>query len=762
VVGDRFVLERLAGTGGMGAVFRGHDRLTGEPVAIKVLSDHDAEAIGRFAQETKVLAELGHPHIVRYVAHGETSSGAPWLAMEWLEGKSLTARLAEGPLHEEDAIGLAIRVASALAAAHARGIVHRDVKPSNIFLVGGIPHAAKILDFGLAQGASGSARLTRTGSVLGTPGYMAPEQAQGSRGRVDARADVFSLGALLFECLTGKPAFGGDGAMVILARLLLEDAPRVRTLRPDLPPALDALVAKMLSRIPQARPADAAAVHRALEEIDALQVEARRSTAPPEPPRGISHIERRLVCVVLAAPAAEAASHPSSPTLRTHVPSASWEDARRVARWHGATASEFASGALLLALEGSQGGPARAARCALELASVLPTFRFALVTGCAESTAELSTSDVIERALRLLGRAKRSQVAAPVWIDERTRSLLPTRFTVEDIEGAARLGPERAELDGPRLIHGRPSPFVGRKREVSALVDHFGQAFTAGPPCAAHLVAPAGLGKTRLAREVLAQLREAHPDLAVFVLYPGMAPHIPPALARAPRALLVLEDLQWADASWIERMAQALASPSARNLSLLALARPEAPPDLDALFANRDTEELGLGLLARPPSREILRAGLGAEAEVELLVQRAPGHPFFLEELARGADVSPEALLGIHGDVMFDLEPKARRVLRAAALVGPTFWEGAVLAVLGEYDRGSESAERTREELEELAEEGLISRRRTSRVAGEVEYVFDQVMLREAAIATTTPADIRLGRSMAERWLSLAGVVPGA
>lgn len=136
---------------------------------------------------------------------------------------------------------LARGVAAALAAAHARGIVHRDVKPSNIFLVEGQVDQAKLLDFGIARLGYGRTLATRTGTLLGTPGYMAPEQAQG-RKDVDAAADVFSLGAVLFECLTGRPAFTAEHLMATLSRILFEETPRVKTLRPDVPSALDMLV----------------------------------------------------------------------------------------------------------------------------------------------------------------------------------------------------------------------------------------------------------------------------------------------------------------------------------------------------------------------------------------------------------------------------------------------------------------------------------------------------------------------------------------
>src|SRR5262249_29147266 len=193
--------------GGMGEVFRGRDRLTGAAVAIKLLSDRGAQRSARFAREVDLLAELSHPGIVRYVAHGVGPSGKLFLAMEWLDGEDLKARLDRAPLTLGEVIALASRVAEALGAAHARGIVHRDLKPSNLFLVGGQVEQVKLIDFGIAQ-KEGLIQLTYTGTMIGTPGYMAPEQAR-SGGAIDARADVFALGCGLFPCLTRSPAVRG-------------------------------------------------------------------------------------------------------------------------------------------------------------------------------------------------------------------------------------------------------------------------------------------------------------------------------------------------------------------------------------------------------------------------------------------------------------------------------------------------------------------------------------------------------------------------
>lgn len=266
VLSGRFVIERRAGAGGMGAIYRGTDLRTEEAVAIKVMASAKFGGANRFAREAGVLAELSHPAIVRYVAHGTTAETSQFLAMEWLEGEDLANRLARAPLSVEDSLLLVRRACTGVAEVHARGVVHRDLKPSNLFLVNRDPALLKVLDFGLALQSDDTRTLTDPGMLLGTVGYMSPEQAMGQTD-VDPRADVFALGCVLFECLTGRAAFIGPHAVAVLAKLLSEDPPRVSELRPGLGEAVDSLVARMLAKNPGERPKDAQAILPALNEL---------------------------------------------------------------------------------------------------------------------------------------------------------------------------------------------------------------------------------------------------------------------------------------------------------------------------------------------------------------------------------------------------------------------------------------------------------------------------------------------------------------
>lgn len=274
-----FVVERRVGQGGMGVVYRGRDPRTGEAVAIKVIERGDAKERARFEAEARALRSLDHPNVVRYLDHGVSDEGAPFLVMQWLEGMDLARRLERRLLGVEEALTLARAVAEGLAAAHEAGIVHRDVKPSNVFLVGEDLRGARVIDFGIARTEQRGDRLTSTGVLVGTPGYMAPEQI---RGEHDARTDVYGLGALLFECLTGRPPFVGSHPGAVLLAVVAEAVPPLTSLRDGIPHAVDALVGRMLAKDLADRPRDMRAV------ITELAVLATR-----EPRRALSRAERR-------------------------------------------------------------------------------------------------------------------------------------------------------------------------------------------------------------------------------------------------------------------------------------------------------------------------------------------------------------------------------------------------------------------------------------------------------------------------------------
>ena len=256
IVDRRYRIEAAIGAGGMGAVYRARDLREGADVALKVVRA-DPSLYERFAREARTLAALTHPGIVRYLGDGALGDGSPYLVMEWLEGSTLAARLARGPLGLEASLTVAREIAKALAHLHGAGVLHRDIKPSNIVLTD--DGRVVLVDFGIAKLTTGWGRLTRTGASVGTVGYMAPEQARGDR-RITAQADLFSLGCVLYECLSGRPAFAGANAIQVAAKLLAGSTPPLAVGRPS----AEQLVARLLALNPADRPEGATEVEAAL------------------------------------------------------------------------------------------------------------------------------------------------------------------------------------------------------------------------------------------------------------------------------------------------------------------------------------------------------------------------------------------------------------------------------------------------------------------------------------------------------------------
>ncbi len=517
-MGDRFVIERLVGAGGMGEVFRATDRLTGSPVALKIVYGSLARDANRFKREAMLLAEVSHPRIVRYVAHGLSEGGRPYLAMEWLDGEDLADRLDRQGLSVEATLSLARSVAEGLAVLHQRGIVHRDVKPSNVFLVERAVEQAKLVDLGVARLLGASRATTRSGVMVGTPGYMAPEQARGER-EVDARADVFSLGCVIYECLAGRPAFVGENVAGLLAKILLASPPPLAELGVDVPPALEEVVRRMLSKRAAARPANGAAV---LEELavfsDLRAAGTQRSSAPVM--RAITGGERRVVSIVMAAPRDEGDVGGFDETVSLAVGSAF--DPRAVAAEFGAEAEVLADGSLVVTLSGNGGATeqaAHAARCALGLRShLLGEAHVVLATGFATVGDRSPVGEVIERAAAILAAARRrpsredktetKSGGAPVFLDETTANLLDTRFdVVSDARGPFIRGLRERDSQ-PRTLLGKPTPFVGRDRELATVLGLFAECVEESVARVLLVTGAAGAGKSRLLAESLGKIRD--------------------------------------------------------------------------------------------------------------------------------------------------------------------------------------------------------------------------------------------------------------
>jgi len=292
VLAQRYRLDRSLGNGGMGEVFEATDLTLHRSVAVKLMSPslvQDEPARARFLREARALAQVNSPNVVAVYDAGEDAE-RPYLVMELVEGTTLERELVgSGRVAPARGVAIATDIASGLAAAHERGIVHRDVKPSNVFLTPS--DAAKIGDFGIARLERPDATLTLTGQTFGSPPYMAPEQATG--GKVDARADLYSLGCVLFQMLVGRRPFSGDDAVSLVYQHVHSTPPRVDSLVPAVPAELGALVAGLMAKDPDDRPASAEDVRRSLESVPTEPIGTAPVTATAVLPRRALELGRR-------------------------------------------------------------------------------------------------------------------------------------------------------------------------------------------------------------------------------------------------------------------------------------------------------------------------------------------------------------------------------------------------------------------------------------------------------------------------------------
>jgi eukaryotic-like serine/threonine-protein kinase len=266
VIGGRYELEELVGSGGMSSVYRAHDRMLERKVALKILHSRlgeDDEYIERFRREARAVARLAHPNIVTVIDRGD-DEGRQFIVFEYIDGRTLKEVVdAGGPLPVDEVLRLGAGIASGLAFAHERGIVHRDVKPQNVLLNG--DGRAKVTDFGIARSLDVERGVTETGTVLGTSNYIAPEQASGQQ--VDDRSDVYSLGVVLYELLTGDVPFPGESFVAVAMKHIHEPPPSVLERRPDTPRRLAGLVDAMLEKDHTLRPS----MDEVVAELEVIQ-----------------------------------------------------------------------------------------------------------------------------------------------------------------------------------------------------------------------------------------------------------------------------------------------------------------------------------------------------------------------------------------------------------------------------------------------------------------------------------------------------------
>jgi eukaryotic-like serine/threonine-protein kinase len=517
VIAERYRIERLAYEGGMGVVYLARDLHDGGRVGIKLLrTADDPGSTARFWREAYALSSLRHPGIVRYLSHGMTPTGHPYLVMEWLDGEDLAARLRRGPLDILETLRIGIRVCEAMAAAHRHGIIHRDIKPANLFLPGGRIDDVTVVDFGLAR-VGQTVREATPAELIGTPGFMAPEQVR-SDPDLDHRADIYSIGASLYACLVQRPPFVGDHHMAILAKVLFEELLRRSAWSPATPPFLDELLAQLVAKNPEQRPADASAVASALLDVlGHLGADApiKQQVAP-----AITAGEQRFLTVLLVQGGA--------------VSGRARRDAlARAADTYGAQLEDMADGTIA-GIFAEHGQPVemaeRAARAALSMQAELGGGPVVLATGRGIVSDNLPVGQVIDRAVSMfLGDADtlppgaRLQEDAPeageIVIDDVTAGLLDSSFSV------APIGPRRYRLLGidesaddsaPRLL-GVPTPCVGRQRELATLEGLLDECIEEEHARAILITGPSGVGKSRIRTELLQRMEGRYQEVAVWL-----------------------------------------------------------------------------------------------------------------------------------------------------------------------------------------------------------------------------------------------------
>ncbi len=514
-LGPYRIVRRL-GRGAMGVVYEAEDPQLARSVALKVvgpLRARDDERRRRFRREARAAAAVVHPNVAAVYGVGH-EQGLDYLIMEYVAGVTLREALRRRgrPFEIPDAARIGEAIASGVGRAHELGIVHRDLKPDNVMITDA--GSVKVLDFGLAKlvappaGARDELRSSHTmtldGDVLGTPAYMSPEQSKGQP--VDARSDVFALGVVLYELLTGGRPFRGDTAVELIIAIDRDEPPRPSALNPHVPPALEAIVLRCLRKLPGERFASCREAADALRRVPSVE--------DPELAAVSFGAELRLASIVRvtlppADPPGPAALLPERAALGALVES---YGAHLAAQLDGALIALF-----LLQPTGARAATdlvVQAARCALAVRDAAPEVAIVIATGRTLVVGSAPTGEAMDRAAALSA----APAPAALVLDELSAGLLEGRCRMREL-GAGMFALERTLLaaDETRPLLGRPTPCVGRDAELAMLDIALGACRDDGVPRAVVVVAPPGQGKTRLCHEWLRRT-EASSDPPVMLV----------------------------------------------------------------------------------------------------------------------------------------------------------------------------------------------------------------------------------------------------
>ena len=779
----RYRVRARLGRGASKEVYLAYDERLDREVALAIVvgAASSDSARARVTREAQVTGRLGdHPNVITVYDIGE-HDGIPYLVLRAMGGGSLASALARERPQLADVLRIGREIAAALAHAHAHGVVHRDVKPDNVWLA--TDGSAALGDFGIAH-LEGAERLTAEGIVVGTVRYLSPEQIRGEE--VGPASDLYALGVTLYELVTGVPPFTAADATQVLTQHLTVAPVAPSQHVPAIPPALERLIIELLAKEPQRRPASAGAVVAQLAALSAAQAAgdtagpAGSPSAPspplrPQPPPGA----RRLVAVLAA----------RADVADPEVLHGLLDRCGSVVEQHGGSVERHLGDGLvgIFGLTESHGDDAlRAARAAIELRAETAELRLGLESGevflgggprgttVATGTAITAAGGLAERAAPgeiLLGPGIRPVVAPDATIEGERGRLLELR------------------LEQPALLRTPATPFVGRAHELAALHAAFAQARDERACRLVTVAGAPGIGKSRLAGEFVAGLREEATVLAGRCLaygegttYRALAdivrglggdprarieellagdgsavrgvlsavglsdePAQPEETAWALRRLLerlardrplvvAIEDIHWARPALLELLDHLVALSSGSPILLVCLTRPElleTRPAWSAPQPNRSV--LVLDALGDAHARELAEE-LGAGELAARIARRAEGNPLFVEQLVAvdaGQETSelPVSIQAVLAARIDQLGERERMLLQHAAVEGRTFHAGGLGALLAAGERGGLPVS-----LVALARKGLIAADQPE-FPGEDAFRFTHALIREAAYA---------------------------
>jgi tetratricopeptide (TPR) repeat protein len=733
VIAGRYRVRRRLGRGASKEVYLAYDERLDREVAVALVvgASRGSTALARLEREARVTGRLGdHPNVITVYDTCELD-GVPCLVMRAMAGGSLAGTLARGRLSAADAVRVGRDIAVALAHAHAHGVIHRDVKPGNVWLDD--RGAAALGDFGIAH-EDGADRLTAEGVVLGTARYASPEQIRGAE--VGPASDLYSLGVTLYELVTGRPPFEASDPRHVLAQHLSEPPTPPSQRAPATPPELERLILELLEKEPLDRPRSAAAV---AERLSAVRI----GDAPPA---------RRVVAALVAR------AGRGDPEVLHGV----LARATAVIERHGG-AVERRLDALVGLFELTEGS--RAARAALQIRSELSELRCGIEGGEVFVADGIATGAPIEAAGRLAERARKGEIV----LGEVVRGSLPSARV--DADSGRLLG-----FDEEPLLRVPDTPFVDRADDLELLETVFAQAAAERVCQMLTVIGMPGVGKSRLAAEFAARLGPQATVLAgrctpfgegaAYQALADMLGHDPRAMVEevlgddepAARALLgalglsgepvpieeigwglrrllervaregpllvVVEDVHWAEPALLEALDHVVALSSGSPILVLCLTRPElleTRPQWATPQRNRAVRVLEP--LGNDDARELAQR-LGAGTSAERIAHRAEGNPLFLEQLVavddgRDTHELPVSLQAVLAARIAQLEPGERALLQRASIEGRAFHAGAAEAGAA---------------LVTLVRKGLIEPDRPA-YTGEEAFRFTHALIRDTAYA---------------------------